>query len=151
MNLDFSLLIRAVGKVSPSFKFIPSNHFSSMATIFSRNNSTLSLDVWSDCFLNDVSSKFWSNSYYPECITKPTPMIWEWSWSWHLLVVLNKCFCSRKMVLHWHCLRINIHESKHVKFKSAVMTKPLQLCIFIYIFWSFCLCFSFYNILMLHM
>ena len=49
--------------------------------------------------------------------------------------------CSSKMVLHWNCLRINIHESIHVKLKSEVTMKPLQLCIFIHDFLSFCICF----------
>ena len=38
------------------------------------------------------------------------------------------------MVLHWYCMRINIHESIHVKLRSTVMMKPLRLCIFIHIF-----------------
>ena len=45
------------------------------------------------------------------------------------------------MVLHWNCIRINIHESINVILKSVVMMKPLQLCIFIHNLWSLCLYF----------
>ena len=70
-------------------------------------------------------------------------MFWECSCSLHFLVVHNKNICSGKIVIHWHCLRNNIHESIHVNLKLAVMMKPLQLCIFINNFLSFCLWFFF--------
>ena len=72
-------------------------------------------------------------------------MFWDCSWSWHFLVVHNKLFCSRKMVLRWHCLGINIHESIHVKFKLIFMMKPIQWCIFIHKFWLFCLFYYYFR------
>ena len=47
----------------------------------------------------------------------------------------QQIFCIWKVVLHWHCLKINIHESIHVYLESAVMMKSLQLCTFIHDFY----------------
>ena len=77
-------------------------------------------------------------------VTKSRPMFWDCFWSWHFIVVFNKCVGSIKMVLPYHCLRINIHEIIHVKLNSAVMMKPLQLCIFIHNFYCSVSVFYFY-------
>ena len=68
-------------------------------------------------------------------------MCWDWTWSSHFIVVINKSFFSRKIVLRWNCIRINIHEIIHVNLKSEVVTKPFQLCIFIHNVLLLCLCF----------
>ena len=60
--IDFARLIRAVRKVAPSVKLISANHSSLMTTIFSRNNSTLPLDVWHDLLFNSVSSNLMFDS-----------------------------------------------------------------------------------------
>ena len=72
-------------------------------------------------------------------------ILWDWSWSWYFIVVSNKCFCSWKICLHWHCLRIDIHEIIHVNLNFAVTMKPIQLCIVIYSLWLFCIWFFFLN------
>ena len=48
-------------KVAPLVRCVSSNHSSSMNTRLSQNNLTLLLDVWSDFFLNVISSHFLPN------------------------------------------------------------------------------------------
>ena len=70
------------------------------------------------------------STYVPKC----NLIFWNCSWTWHLPLFLSKVFRSWKIFLHWNYLKIDIHESIHVKLKLVVMTKHLQQCIFIHIF-----------------
>ena len=76
LKLDYSCLIRTIRKVEPLVKFISENHSSSKTTIFSPNNLTFSLDVWSGfSFL----SKCVFNSYYSDhFVTKYKPILGDW-------------------------------------------------------------------------
>ena len=67
-------------------------------------------------------------------------MFWDWSQSWHFFSSQQTLFLL-EIVFQWYWIGIKIHESIHINLKSAVIMKPLQLCIFIHNFLSLYLCY----------
>ena len=51
-------------------------------------------------------------------------MVWQWSSSWPFLVFSKKLFGCCVLVLHFHCLRLYVHEIIHVNLKLKGMTIP---------------------------
>ena len=142
IDSNFSRLIRAAGKVAPSVKF------SIIKPLFlnDHNNFTKTLIfivwcvVWLIFKLCIIKVLIWLIIFLTH-VTKSQTVFWDWSLSWHFIVVNKKCFSSSRIVLQWHCLRINIHESIHLNLKLEVTMKSLQLCMFIHIL---SLCISFF-------
>ena len=106
--LEFSHLIRAVRKIETSVKFISVNHFYSMTTIFSRNNVTISLNLWSDY----LSIMFHQSSHLTNNLLNMCILIKENVFGMVLHLTFScssqQIFSSYKIGLQWHCLGINI-------------------------------------------
>ena len=87
IDSSFARLIRVVGNIAPSVKFIPSNHYYSMTTIFSQIfNFIVGCVAWLFVKLCIVKLMIkiiilWMH------VTKSNIMLWQCSWSWHSIVV----------------------------------------------------------------
>ena len=87
IDSSFARLIRVVGNIAPSVKFIPSNHYYSMTTIFSQIfNFIVGCVAWLFVKLCIVKLMIkiiilWMH------VTKSNIMFCQCSWRWHSIVV----------------------------------------------------------------